>query len=290
MSFSIITTISKGSPVILINQTVKFKADFEADVDLILWFINNIVVATSNGSSMEFRHIFTEAGHYEVKCKINYKYFSKKIIQVYSTSTDDVVVDDTNIINLRYINRSNSAGPADIITFQKNVATDFDENSVAWQICSLGLEESADVVYDKNLQLGYNDPNVITTVNASAGNKYGLDNGIYYYGPSSSPNELQTLNTNDYSIAIKIYRSEKLLFEVPANEDDNSAFQFRPTIWVGVVSGIEEGDVIGSEVISSVNTEISLLGIKSADIVMVGGGVGPSAVPYSFTLQNIVFA
>jgi hypothetical protein len=45
-----------------------------------------------------------------------------------------------------------------------------------------------------------------------------------------------------------------------------------------------------SAVVEQVNTEFSLLGIASADIVMTGGGSGPDAQPFSFTFQNVVMA
>jgi hypothetical protein len=67
-------------------------------------------------------------------------------------------------------------------------------------------------------------------------------------------------------------------------------FTFKPTIWIGVASQVEPGDVIDSAILSEINTEISLLGIVSADIVMTGGGTGPNATPFAFTLQNIVMA
>jgi molybdopterin biosynthesis enzyme MoaB len=51
----------------------------------------------------------------------------------------------------------------------------------------------------------------------------------------------------------------------------------------------EQGQVIDSAIISQVNTEISLTGIASADIVMTGGGTGPGATAYMFSLQNIVY-
>lgn len=287
---SIIVTISKGSPVILINQTVKFRSDFDVDVDQILWFIDGSLMSSSNGSSMEFRHEFSEPGRYEIKCRINNKFISKKIINVYlPPGTVLPEPEDTNIINLRFINRSDTAFPVDIITFQKNLAGAFDENIVAWRICSLNQDGEEDIVYDKRVQLGYDNPEVITTVNASVGNLYGLDNGVYFSGIWMSPSELATFNGNDYSITVKVYRSDKLLAIMPADQDDTSTFQFNPTIWVGVVSEVAEGDVLDSGTVSSINTEISLLGIKSADIVMTGGGVGPSAVPYSFSLENIVF-
>jgi hypothetical protein len=45
-----------------------------------------------------------------------------------------------------------------------------------------------------------------------------------------------------------------------------------------------------SAVVSNINTELSLLGIKSADIVMTGGGPGASATPFAFSLENVVMS
>lgn len=282
---SIIAVISKSSPKIQTGQSVKFKTDFEGDIDEIIWFIDNVRVS----ELWEFRHIFNDAGSYAIKCKINEKYFLKKTVNVYGPAYV-LPENDSNYIYLRYVNQSNTVGPTDIITFQKNVAVDFGANSVAWRIISLSQNESENTTYDRRLQLGYDDPEDITTVNASAGNLYGLDNGIYYAGSASSGSEIQTINTNDYSVDVKIYRSGKLLYVQSAEDNETSEFRFNPTIWVGVVSEITEGSVIDEVVMAEINTEISFLGIKSADIVMTGGGVGPSATPYSFSLQNIVFA
>ncbi|MDB5088090.1 MAG: hypothetical protein JWR09_2084, partial [Mucilaginibacter sp.] len=62
------------------------------------------------------------------------------------------------------------------------------------------------------------------------------------------------------------------------------------TLWIGAVSQIWEGDLINSAITSQVNTELSLLGIASADIVMTGGGPGKASTGFNFTLQNIVYA
>ena len=48
------------------------------------------------------------------------------------------------------------------------------------------------------------------------------------------------------------------------------------------------GKLMNSAVISSINTELSLLGIASADIVMTGGGSTKTATPFRFTLENVV--
>jgi hypothetical protein len=47
---------------------------------------------------------------------------------------------------------------------------------------------------------------------------------------------------------------------------------------------------MNSAIISSVNTELSLLGIASADIVMRGGGPGAGSTAFQFDFDNVVMA
>ena len=54
-----------------------------------------------------------------------------------------------------------------------------------------------------------------------------------------------------------------------------AAFEFKPTIWIGIVSQVMRGQIMNEAIMSSIDTEISLLGLASADIVMTGGGPGP---------------
>jgi hypothetical protein len=51
-----------------------------------------------------------------------------------------------------------------------------------------------------------------------------------------------------------------------------------------------QGQVMNSATVSQISTELSLLGVRSADIVMTGGGPGPNATPFQFTLSNVVKA
>eukprot|EP01034_Spumella_vulgaris_P010719 gene10719-13603_t len=50
------------------------------------------------------------------------------------------------------------------------------------------------------------------------------------------------------------------------------ALNFKPSIWIGVVSQIHEGEVLDSAILSTINTELSLLGITKANLTMTGGG------------------
>jgi hypothetical protein len=99
--------------------------------------------------------------------------------------------------------------------------------------------------------------------------------------------------TNDLqkgSINVNCLRDGKLLSTcqniVPS---EMGAFQFKPTIYIGAVPEMQEGEIMNAAVLSEINTEISLLGITSADIIMTGGGTGPQSTPFTFSLENITF-
>ncbi|HWF75765.1 MAG TPA: hypothetical protein VN694_01190 [Caulobacteraceae bacterium] len=72
---------------------------------------------------------------------------------------------------------------------------------------------------------------------------------------------------------------ESVVFEPPAQ------------LWFLVASQVQQGKLINSAVVEARPPfEVTLAGIASADIVMRGGGDGPDAKPFSFTLQNVVQA
>ncbi|BAV09424.1 hypothetical protein SAMN05421788_101861 [Filimonas lacunae] len=54
------------------------------------------------------------------------------------------------------------------------------------------------------------------------------------------------------------------------------------TLCMGVIKGITEGQELTPEILAGITTEISLEGIKKADIIMTGGGLRE---PYQFILQ-----
>jgi hypothetical protein len=111
-------------------------------------------------------------------------------------------------------------------------------------------------------------------------------------GAGTSPDEVQILNALQRgAINAGVYKAGRLLAQktniVPQQK---AVFQFRPTLWIGVASEVIEGQAMNAAIVSNINTELSLLGIASADIVMTGGGAGVNAMPFQFTLQNVVMA
>jgi len=183
--------------------------------------------------------------------------------------------------------------------FQKNVATNFDEIAVAWQVIdNLGAGWVHPFQYDLNLQVGAADSwgNYVPPQNSADGQLWTVTKDctgdqLNPTGPANSPSEVQVLNGLDQgAIAACMYRSGKLLAtKTGVAPGQKAVFLFKPTIWIGVVSQVQQGQVLDSAIISNINTQLTLTGIASADIVIAGGGPGKNSRPFSFTLQNVKY-
>jgi hypothetical protein len=203
-------------------------------------------------------------------------------------------------IMLNFINYSNDANNSQIVIFQKNVATNFDELHVAWQVIqNCGQGDNHPFPYPMTMYIGASDSwgNFMPTLEAQNGQMFSVartNSGDTFsvIGDSASATEVQARNDlSQGAINVSIYKSGKLLAKKTSTAPGQKAvFQFKPTIWIGAVSQVTEGNVMDSAIIDDVNTEISLLGIASADIVMTGGGPGPTSLPFDFKLQNVVRA
>ena len=206
-----------------------------------------------------------------------------------------------NTVKLNFINRSNDQNNSSVIIFQKNQSTDFGETAVVWKViknCASGWNHSFE--FHLQLEVSAKDSwgNVIgTRLPAEYGKSYHVSkdcsgDNLALSGYASSSNLIEVRNDfNSGAINAEVYRSGKLLAQklgiCPAQK---AVFEFKPTICIGVASQIEEGNMINSAIIEDINTEISLLGVKSADIVMRGGGFGETSKPYEFRLENIVYS
>jgi len=207
-----------------------------------------------------------------------------------------------NSIRLQVVNQSNDVNNSEILIFQKNVAPGFSEIAVAWLVIqNLGNGDRHPFTYSYDMyvdasdsygnftpQLGPAAPGMgfQMVLNTSGDVLQSYSSGAANVTDIDVRNDLST-----GSINANIYRSNQLLATktnvVPGQK---ATFVFKPTIFIGVVSQIQQGDIIDSAILSSVNTELSLMGIASADIVMSGGGSGSSSVPYTFSLQNVIFS
>ena len=203
----------------------------------------------------------------------------------------------TDSIELRLINQSADANNSSILLFQKNVATNFDEIAVAWRVIdNLGAGWVHPFRYDLNLQVSAADSwgNYVPPQDTADGqlwtvSKDSSGDQLKPTGPANSAQEVQILNgLLQGAVAACIYRSGKLLaVKTGIAPGQKAAFVFKPMLWIGVASQVEEGDILDSAIITNVNTQLNLTGIASADIVMSGGGPGRNSRPFSFALQNV---
>lgn len=199
-------------------------------------------------------------------------------------------------IQITFVNQSYDQNNSRIVIFQKNVATNFGEIAVAWRVIkNCGRNWTYKFNYPMNFQIGAQDPfgNVSNLQDAENGQKWDVvrsssgDILSLDTTQASSLNEVEVKNLLPTgSIDAQIYKDGKLLAtKTGVSPMQKAVFEFKPTIWVGVVSEVEEGDIMDSAILTDINSEFSLLGVASADLIMTGGGVGAAAVPFKFTLR-----
>lgn len=204
-------------------------------------------------------------------------------------------------IKLNLINRSNDHNNSDVVIFSKNVATEYEEPSIAWTVIqNCGHGSHHPFAYTLDSQVAYADSwgNYTPLLEAQPGQRFeavkDTSGDVLHISsqPAAAASEIEIANSLEQgAINAQIYKDGRLLAQKSGVAPEQKAvFEFKPTIWIGVVSQIIEGQVMNSAIQSAINTEISLLGITSADIVMTGGGTGPEATPFEFNLENIVMA
>ncbi|MEO8515336.1 MAG: hypothetical protein ABI426_01260 [Flavobacterium sp.] len=201
-------------------------------------------------------------------------------------------------IKLNFINRSNDTNNSSVVIFQQNVAEDFGELAVAWRVIeNCGRLDNHPFTYSLNFAVGAGDSYGNYTPQQIAQDGQGYDMIMNTSGdmlqlstvPATSAEEVEIRNNlAKGAIDANCYRDGHLIAtKTNLAPGQKAIFEFQPRIYIGVASQVEEGDVMNSAIISQINTEINLLGITSADIVMTGGGPGAASTPFNFTLENI---
>lgn len=203
-------------------------------------------------------------------------------------------------IQLNFINRSNDANNSNVVIFQKNVATDFDELHIAWKVIrNCGQGDNHPFAYPMAMTVSSSDSygNFMPQQDATNGQVFQVTRApsgdvLQLTSQPGASKEVQVRNDLPQGACnATIYKGgSPLAVKTSIAPGQKAVFEFKPTVWIGVASQIEEGELMNSAVISDINTEISLLGVKSADIVMTGGGPGRLSRPFTFTLENVVMA
>lgn len=200
-------------------------------------------------------------------------------------------------IQLNFINQSNDVNNSDIVIFQKNVIPGNNEFVTAWKVirnCGQGWNHPIVYSLDTTVSVNDSDGNFSPHLPAKAGDAFQLTRDhsgdkLMRCGNSPAVNAIEVRNNlSEGTMNAFVYRSGSIAArKTNIMPGQVALFEFRPTIFIGVASQVTEGEYIRSAIVSRINTEISLLGFSSADIVMTGGGSGPNATPYQFSLQNI---
>lgn len=147
-------------------------------------------------------------------------------------------------IKLNFINQSNDANNSQIVVFQKNVATDFDELSVAWKVIqNCGQGDNHPFVYPMTMAVGASDSygNYTPQLIAQNGQLFSMSltssgDRLVQSGASTSPTEVQVLNALKVgAINASIYKAGKVLAtKTSIAPQQKAVFQFKPTLWIGV--------------------------------------------------------
>lgn len=201
-------------------------------------------------------------------------------------------------VELRLINRSYDVNNSQVVIFQKNVATSFDEVAIAWRVVkNLGYQDCHPFTYPMEFAVGVEDawgnftPHYPATVSQQWRMIRDETGDVLRLASSATtdPEEVEICNDLDSgAIHANVYRAGKLVaWKTNITPDQKAVFRFKPTIFIGVVSEVEEGEAIDAAIVSCINTELNLLGLRSADIIMTGGGMGPSATRFKFNLANV---
>jgi hypothetical protein len=195
-------------------------------------------------------------------------------------------------INLTFINNSNDANNSQVVIFQKNVASTM-ETAVAWNILQVGRNDRRQLTFSQNMDAGVQDSFGAVSIQQPVQNGQQLslvstDDGAALTADVATNHQQVVIKNGlqEGSIDAQIYKDGKLLaMQSGVAPQQQVAFSFGNTIWIGMIQdSIQEGGVLTSTVLSDINTEISLLGITSADIIITGGGPGPDSTPFKFTL------
>ena len=203
-------------------------------------------------------------------------------------------------VHLNFINRSNDTNNARIVIFQKNAARNTGEIPIAWRVidyCGVGDNHPFTFPLSMTVAVSDDQGGYTPQIEAMHGASYHaalMPSGITLLpsGQASSNREIQVFNfLQKGAIDAGVYKDGRLLaLRTQLGPNQEAAFAFKPSIWIGTASQVTQGEVLHPSVLSEVSTELSLQGIASADIVMTGGGPGENAPPFAFSMQNIVMA
>ena len=201
---------------------------------------------------------------------------------------------------LKFINLSNAAEHPSVVFFQDRIIKGFDDLALAWKVIRrCGYENYHPFVFPLKTEISTKDSygNYTTKRCAKPGDSFRVyrsrsGQALTLSGKSQSIREIELRNELDQGAVDATLFKEGLPFSAKTAiaPGQKAVFQVKPTLFVGVASEIEEGAIFKSSVLSGKTTKLTLVGVASAEIVMTGGGGGPEAQPFVFTMENVTMA
>jgi hypothetical protein len=173
-----------------------------------------------------------------------------------------------------------------VLVFLINVSAGFDEGDTAyWQDFVL---EAGGMAYfnffgDNVIRASINSFSLPDTVavNHTIYGSNGTSTDFVIEDGSVNPSEFKIHNNDTtYDMNVSIMRNGRIIETSVIGPDAIKTVQYRPTFWIAATSDLE-----ATITLDDVNTEISILGVNTADI-----NVDASDDVYTFTLANITFA
>lgn len=204
-------------------------------------------------------------------------------------------------VQLKLVNHTDDVGGTDVVIFQRNLAAPFDAPAVAWRVVSdFAPGETYAFTYSTAVAVAASDSRgePIPALPAEPGQLFSVHTspgGDVLHCTDAAEDERAIELRNGLAQAATdalVYRDDKVVAMNRAIPPGQTArFMFQPALWIGIARMIQTGRVIDDIIMDSINTQLSLLDIKSADIIMSGGGGGGGspATPYRFEFDNVVF-
>ncbi|KSB87971.1 hypothetical protein AS593_18845 [Caulobacter vibrioides] len=201
-------------------------------------------------------------------------------------------------VKLNFVNRSNDASNVHVLLFGQPPSPELDAIGQAWRVIdNCGPGWSHPFVWPVDVTLGVVDPNgnvspQLDIANGQVAEVVAGDAGTILrradqQGPASAITVLNQLPQG--FVAAAFFRDGKPYARQALAPHTTAVFALPPKIWIGAALRSEAGTALGADAVSAL-TEINLMGIAGADIVMSGGGQGGDARPFLFTLANVTYA
>lgn len=184
----------------------------------------------------------------------------------------------------RIIDSSDVTSTKRVILYIRDTSASFDETVLMWKEFYFGPQNAHPKTFDfwgEYTASGYLGSKYLFEIPVIVGKKYRVNDAETEFelmGNASSGSEIQILNNKSQSLSLMIKKSNSLLYNNVLASNATKGFAFKRTFYIGATETLS-----GYYDISNINTEISVLGVQSADVVMTNGS------PYQFSLSNIVF-